>query len=107
MISYFRGFFTGVVLVLIVMLSLGNKKRTGKVFSKTYRNRLIKIEDRIGMLEGSVNERFVTVGENFLHLKNKIPITINSEYNYKSLSLINNPFPSENYAENQKVSNNE
>ena len=48
------------------------------------------------MVEGSVNKRFIIVGENFLHLKNKIPISVESEYNYKSLSLINNPFPYEN-----------
>ena len=93
--SFIRGFISGGVLVMIFMLSIGSKKRTGKAFSETYRNRLIRLEDRIGMVEGSVNERFIIVGENFLHLKNKIPISMESEYNYKSLSLIKNPFPFE------------
>ena len=92
---FFRGFVTGGLLVMIFILSIGSKKRTGKSFSNTYRNRLIRLEDRIGMVEGSVNERFRIVGENFLHLKNKIPVSIESEYSYKSLSLINNPFPFE------------
>ena len=94
--SYFRGFTTGVLLALIFMFNVANKKKTGKTFSSTYRNRLTMLEDRIGMIEGSVNERFIIVGENFLHLKNQIPISVNSEYNYKSLSLINDPFPFEN-----------
>ena len=94
---FFRGFITGGLLVMIFILNIGigSKKRTGKSFSDTYRNRLIRLEDRIGMVEGSVNERFKIVGENFLHLKNKIPVSIESEYSYKSLSLINNPFPFE------------
>lgn len=96
MSSFFRGVITGGVMVMVLVLSIGSKKRTGKGFSDTYRHRLIKLEERIGMVEGSVNKRFIIVGENFLHLKNKIPISVESEYNYKSLSLINNPFPYEN-----------
>ena len=61
---FFRGVITGAILVMIFTLSLGNKKKQ-KTFSNTYRNRLIKLENRIGMVEGSVNERFVIVGENF------------------------------------------
>ena len=83
------------MMVMVLVLSIGSKKRTGKSFSDTYRNRLIRLEDRIGMVEGSVNERFKIVGENFLHLKNKIPVSIESEYSFKSLSLTSNPFPFE------------
>ena len=43
---FFRGVITGAILVMIFTLSLGNKKRE-KTFSNTYRNRLIKLEDRI------------------------------------------------------------
>ena len=51
------------------------------------------MEDRIGMLEGSVNERFKMVGENFIYLKDQYAISVNSEYDFKSTKLINDPFP--------------
>ena len=45
------------------------------------------------MLEGSVNDRFRMVGENFIYLKDKFAISVNTDFDYKSTSLIQNPFP--------------
>jgi len=69
MSSFFRGVITGWVMVIVLVLSIGSKKRIGKGFSDTYRHRLIKLEERIGMVEGSVNKRFIIVGENFFTFK--------------------------------------
>ena len=91
--SYIQGMITGGAIVLSFMILLGNNKNSRKKTTKTYRTKLIEMEDRIGMLEGSVNERFKMVGENFIYLKNQFAITVNSEYNFKSTKLINDPFP--------------
>ena len=91
--SYIQGMLTGGAIVLSFMILLGNNKNSRKKTTKTYRTKLIEMEDRIGMLEGSVNERFKMVGENFIYLKNQFAITVNSEYDFKSTKLINDPFP--------------
>ena len=91
--SYIQGMITGGAIVLSFMILLGNNKNSRKKTTKTYRTKLIEMEDRIGMLEGSVNERFKMVGENFIYLKDQFAISVNSEYDFKSTKLINNPFP--------------
>jgi len=91
--SYIQGFITGSIIVLSFMILLGNNKTSKRKLSKTYREKLIEMEDRIGMLEGSVNERFKMVGENFIYLKEKFSISVNTEFDYKSIKLIDEPFP--------------
>ena len=91
--SYIQGMITGGAIVLSFMILLGNNKNSRKKTTKTYRTKLIQMEDRIGMLEGSVNERFKMVGENFIYLKDQYAISVNSEYDFKSTKLINDPFP--------------
>ena len=91
--SYIQGMITGGAIVLSFMILLGNNKNSRKKTTKTYRTKLIEMEDRIGMLEGSVNERFKMVGENFIYLKDHYAISVNSEYDFKSTKLINDPFP--------------
>ena len=91
--SYLSGLLTGGLIVFSFMIVLGSKNKKKDNFSDTYRSRLIKLEDRLGMVEGSVNRRFMVVGENFLHLRNKIPISVSTEYSYNSLQLKNEPFP--------------
>ena len=91
--SYIQGMITGGAIVLSFMILLGNNKNSKKKTTKTYRTKLIEMEDRIGMLEGSVNERFKMVGENFIYLKDQYAISVNSEYDFKSTKLINDPFP--------------
>ncbi len=91
--SYIQGMITGGAIVLSFMILLGNNKNSRKKTTKTYRTKLIEMEDRIGMLEGSVNERFKMVGENFIYLKDQFDISVNSEYDFKSTKLINEPFP--------------
>ena len=93
--SYFNGVLTGGLIVFTLVIALGSKNKKKENFSDTYRSRLIKLEDRLGMVEGSVNRRFTIVGENFLHLRNKVPISVSTEYSYKSLQLKNEPFPFE------------
>ncbi|MDC0383275.1 hypothetical protein OAN38_00360 [Candidatus Marinimicrobia bacterium] len=93
--SYFNGVLTGGLIVFTLMIALGSKNKKKENFSDTYRSRLIKLEDRLGMVEGSVNRRFMIVGENFLHLRNKVPISVSTEYSYNSLRLKNEPFPFE------------
>ena len=91
--SYLNGLLTGGLIVFSFMIVLGSKNKKKDNFSDTYRSRLIKLEDRLGMVEGSVNRRFMVVGENFLHLRNKIPISVSTEYSYNSPKLKNEPFP--------------
>jgi len=91
--SYIQGLITGGAIVFSFMILLGNNKKPKKNLSKTYRTKLIEIEDRIGMLEGSVNERFKMVGENFIYLKEKFSISVNTEFDFKSIKLIDDPFP--------------
>ena len=91
--SYIQGLITGGAIVFSFMILLGNNKKPKRNLSKTYRTKLIEIEDRIGMLEGSVNERFKMVGENFIYLKEKFSISVNTEFDFKSIKLIDDPFP--------------
>ena len=93
--SYFNGVLTGGLIVFTLVIALGSKNKKKENFSDTYRSRLIKLEDRLGMVEGSVNRRFTIVGENFLYLRNKVPISVSTEYSYNSLQLKNEPFPFE------------
>ncbi len=91
--SYLQGMLTGILIVISFMVLIGTKKRPNKLASKNTRAKFIEIEDRIGMLEGSVNDRFRMVGENFIYLKDKFSISVNTDFDYKSTSLIQNPFP--------------
>jgi len=91
--SYLQGMLTGGLIVISFIVLIGNNKKPKKTVSKTTRAKFIEIEDRIGMLEGSVNNRFKMVGENFIYLKNKFSISVNTDFDYKSTSLIQNPFP--------------
>ena len=91
--SYLHGMLTGGLIVFSFMFLMGNKKKSRKTVSKTTRAKFIEIEDRLGMLEGSVNDRFKMVGENFIYLRDKFSISVNTDYNYKSTSLIQNPLP--------------
>ena len=91
--SYLQGLITGIALVLAFLIFSGNKKKPTREFSKTYREKITRIEDRIGMLEGSVNDRFRLTGENFIYLKHKFAISVNSDFDFRSRKLIQNPFP--------------
>ena len=91
--SYLHGMLTGGLIVFSFMFLMGNKKKSKKTISKTTQGKFIEIEDRLGMLEGSVNDRFKMVGENFIYLKDKFSISVNTDFDFKSTSLIQNPFP--------------
>jgi len=91
--SYLQGLITGILLVLTFLIFSANKKKSTRELSKTYREKIINIEDRIGMLEGSVNDRFRLAGENFIYLKDKFAISVNSDFDFRSRKLIQNPFP--------------
>ena len=52
--SYLQGMLTGGALVLSFMFLIGAQKYSQKQFSKTYRDKLVEIDDRVGMLEGVV-----------------------------------------------------
>ena len=91
--SYLQGLITGILLVLTFLIFSANKKKPTRELSKTYREKITNIEDRIGMLEGSVNDRFRLTGENFIYLKDKFAISVNSDFDFRSRKLIQNPFP--------------
>ena len=91
--SYLQGLITGIALVLTFLIFSANKKKPTRELSKTYREKITRIEDRIGMLEGSVNDRFRLTGENFIYLKHKFAISVNSDFDFRSRKLIQNPFP--------------
>ena len=91
--SYLQGIITGILLVLTFLILSANKKKPTLELSKTYREKITNIEDRIGMLEGSVNDRFRLTGENFIYLKDKFAISVNSDFDFRSRKLIQNPFP--------------
>ena len=91
--SYLHGLITGILLVLLFLFFSGSKKKPTRKLSKTYREKIINLEDRIGMLEGSVNDRFRLTGENFIYLKDKFAISVNSDFDFRSRKLIQNPFP--------------
>ena len=54
--SYLNGLLTGGLIVFSFMIVLGSKNKKKDNFSDTYRSRLIKLEDRLGMVEGSVDQ---------------------------------------------------
>ena len=87
--SYLQGMLTGGALVLSFLLLIGSQKQ----FSKTYRDKLVEIEDRVGMLEGVVKERFKLVGENFIFLRDKNGFSMNTEYNFNSMILVDETYP--------------
>ena len=91
--SYLQGLITGILLVLTFLIFSANKMKPKRELSKTYREKITNIEDRIGMLEGSVNDRFRLTGENFIYLKDKFAISVNSDFDFRSRKLIQNPFP--------------
>ena len=91
--SYLQGLITGILLVLTFLIFSANKMKPTRELSKTYREKITNIEDRIGMLEGSVNDRFRLTGENFIYLKDKLSISVNSDFDFRSRKLIQNPFP--------------
>ena len=91
--SYLRGLITGILLVLTFLFFSSNKEKPTRELSKTYREKIINIENRIGMLEGFVNNRFRLTGENFIYLKDKFAISVNSDFDFRSRKLIQNPFP--------------
>ena len=91
--TYLQGLITGILLVLSFLIFSANKNKPTRELSKTYREKIINIEDRIGMLEGSVNDRFRLTGENFIYLKDKFAISVNSDFDFRSRKLIQNPFP--------------
>ncbi len=91
--TYLQGLITGILLVLSFLIFSANKNKPTRELSKTYREKIINIEDRIGMLEGLVNQRFRLTGENFIYLKDKFAISVNSDFNFRSRKLIQNPFP--------------
>ena len=64
--SYLQGLITGILLALTFLIFSANKKKPARELPKSYREKIINIEDRIGMLEGSVNDRFRLTGENFI-----------------------------------------
>ena len=85
--SYLQGLITGILLALTFLIFSANKKKATRELSKTYREKIINIEDRIGMLEGSVNDRFRLTGENFIYLKDKLSISVNSDFDFKVKNL--------------------
>ena len=91
--SYLQGLITGVLLVLSFLIFSANKKKPTRELSKTYREKIIDIEDRIGMLEGAGGGGGGGGGENFIYLKDKFSISVNSDFDFKSKKLIQNPFP--------------
>ena len=91
--SYIKGLITGVVITSTMVFFSANKKKSKQKLLKTHRQKILEIEDRIGMLEGSVNERFKLTGKNFIHLKSKFSISVNSDFTYRSQKLIQEPFP--------------
>ena len=86
--SYTQGLITGSTLMFLLMIIMGSQKP----FSKTYKMKLQEIENRVGILESTVKERFKIVGENFLHLENTPHSPLDLEYNFKSMTLISEPF---------------
>jgi len=100
--SYIQGLITGGVFVFAFIVILGNQKAPKNKGLKTYRAKIIEIEDRIGMVESILNERFKMVGENFLYLKNNTGVSSISEYNLNSMTLIQNPYSFDNLLGKEK-----
>tara|TARA_Y100001934_G_C12341799_1_gene770606 strand:- start:1753 stop:2061 length:309 start_codon:yes stop_codon:yes gene_type:complete len=90
---YLQGLITGGLFVFAFLVLIGSKENNKRKFSKTYKDKLLQIDDRLSMIEGSVNERFKITGENFMYLKRELSINTNSEYNFKSMKLVDEPYP--------------
>ena len=89
MINSFRsGILTGIFMVSVIILLSSNQENPNKTFSKTYKQKLLDLENRLGMLEASVAEGFIITGENFLYLEDKAMISKNTEYHYRAISLL-------------------
>ena len=89
--SYLQGFVSGGVFVFAFIVFLGSKEPK-KQFSKSYRVKLVEIENRVSFVEGVLEEKFKLIGENFLYLKSTVGILTDTEYNYNSVGLIEDPF---------------
>ena len=86
--SYIQGLITGIVFAFTFMVFIGNQKP----FSKTFKDKLLEVENRVGMMEGTVKEKFKIVGKNFLYLEDKTSAPLDLEYNFNCMALINEPF---------------
>ena len=91
--SYRQGMITGGAIVLCALILMGNSERTKFKFSRTYKEKLIQLENRIGFIEGTIDEKFRLVGENFIEIRDETPISVSSEYTYRSVALIDRPYP--------------
>ncbi len=90
--EYIQGLITGGVFVFAFMVLIASQKPSKKHSSKTYRSKLIELEDRVGMVESLLKENFRLVGENFLFLKNTAGVSSDTDYNMNSLALIKEPY---------------
>tara|TARA_B100000945_G_C20117495_1_gene473231 strand:- start:113 stop:391 length:279 start_codon:yes stop_codon:yes gene_type:complete len=86
--SYIQGLITGSVFTFAFVVLLSNQKP----FSKTFKSKLMEVENRVGMVESIIKERFKIVGENFLYLENKTSVPLDLEYNFNCMTLMNEPF---------------
>jgi len=86
--SYIQGLITGIAFAFTFMVLIGNQKP----FSKTFKDKLMEVENRVGMMEGTVKEKFKIVGKNFLYLEDKTNTPLDLEYNFNCMALINEPF---------------
>ena len=86
--SFCSGILTGIFMFAVIIVLSSNQKHPSKTFSKTYKQKLLDLENRLGMLEASVEERFIITGENFLYLEDKAMISENTEYHYRTISLL-------------------
>ena len=91
--SYRQGMITGGAIVLCALILMGNSERTKNKFSRTYKEKLIQLENRIGFIEGSIGEKFRLVGENFIEIRDGTLISVSSEYTYRSVARIDKPYP--------------
>tara|TARA_B100001250_G_C19428004_1_gene626189 strand:- start:63 stop:350 length:288 start_codon:yes stop_codon:yes gene_type:complete len=87
--SYIQGLLTGGIFTFAFMVFLSNQKP----FTKTFKDKLMEVENRVGMLESIMKEKFIIVGTNFQHLENKTNSPVDLEYKFNYLSLINEPYP--------------
>ena len=86
--SYLQGLITGSVFIFAFLVLLSNQKP----FSKTFKTKLMEVENRVGMVESIMKDKFKIVGENFLYLEDKTSVPLDLEYNFNCMTLINEPF---------------
>tara|TARA_B100000131_G_scaffold316197_1_gene355873 strand:- start:559 stop:861 length:303 start_codon:yes stop_codon:yes gene_type:complete len=94
--SYIWGFISGSIFILAFVALVGMQKPTVKKPSKTYKMKIIELENRLGMIEGIIKERFKLVGENFMYLEGKTQIPIDQEYLLNNQLLIEDPYHFQN-----------